>query len=495
MTNHPSHSEIEDVLSSIRRLVSEDGRAPLRSERAKPVASPDALVLTPQQRVIDGSAERSDPVDDADDMPDERREASAEAPPAPAPFDFDDDPDPALEFVTPRRPKQPLRSLRDEVSAPEAETPRHTDRTAANDRADHVAFKADSFDLRALVEREVAAALAPAQYEEGEDEDGTDAAAGQPAADTAREPVRNSRAPSRLSLRPADADADDDPDAETDSDDAGPAVMPPLRLGRAQSVAPVPDAPRDEAAEAEDPAPEDTGADAHTTPDAAIAAESVDDRDDDDDPRDVRIEDVVEAAARDVAAAATDHAPERSAEMDDDGAAASERDLAGVTEPDVLNASGPVADGAPEAAQPATDAPASDVRPVPFSIRRAAEAQDRAKPTLSLEDKISELEAMIAQADADWEPTPRAPRRAPEERGVTVPGPWPERLEPQETRPATTTSPDVPALPLDADALREVVADIVRQELQGMLGERITRNVRKLVRREINRALAGYDAD
>ena len=36
---------------------------------------------------------------------------------------------------------------------------------------------------------------------------------------------------------------------------------------------------------------------------------------------------------------------------------------------------------------------------------------------------------------------------------------------------------------LDEDALRDLVADIVRQELQGALGERITRNVRKLVRR------------
>lgn len=42
---------------------------------------------------------------------------------------------------------------------------------------------------------------------------------------------------------------------------------------------------------------------------------------------------------------------------------------------------------------------------------------------------------------------------------------------------------------LDEDALRELVTEIVRQELQGSLGERITRNVRKLVRREIQRAL------
>lgn len=53
---------------------------------------------------------------------------------------------------------------------------------------------------------------------------------------------------------------------------------------------------------------------------------------------------------------------------------------------------------------------------------------------------------------------------------------------------------DEPAV-IDEEALREMVADIVRQELQGALGERITRNVRKLVRREIHRALAAHDLD
>lgn len=46
---------------------------------------------------------------------------------------------------------------------------------------------------------------------------------------------------------------------------------------------------------------------------------------------------------------------------------------------------------------------------------------------------------------------------------------------------------------IDEDMLRDLVGEIVRQELQGPLGERITRNVRKLVRREINRALAARD--
>ncbi|WP_116084469.1 hypothetical protein [Tropicimonas sp. IMCC34011] len=42
---------------------------------------------------------------------------------------------------------------------------------------------------------------------------------------------------------------------------------------------------------------------------------------------------------------------------------------------------------------------------------------------------------------------------------------------------------------LDEAALSELVTRIVHRELQGSLGERITRNVRKLVRREVERAL------
>lgn len=46
---------------------------------------------------------------------------------------------------------------------------------------------------------------------------------------------------------------------------------------------------------------------------------------------------------------------------------------------------------------------------------------------------------------------------------------------------------------IDEEALRDLVAQLIREELRGVLGERITRNVRKLVRREIQRALMGED--
>jgi len=46
---------------------------------------------------------------------------------------------------------------------------------------------------------------------------------------------------------------------------------------------------------------------------------------------------------------------------------------------------------------------------------------------------------------------------------------------------------------IDEDALRDLVAEMVKRELEGPMGERITRNVRKMVRREIAQALAAKE--
>jgi len=46
---------------------------------------------------------------------------------------------------------------------------------------------------------------------------------------------------------------------------------------------------------------------------------------------------------------------------------------------------------------------------------------------------------------------------------------------------------------IDEKLLHALVQKVVREELQGHLGERITRNVRKLVRREIHRVLTNQD--
>jgi hypothetical protein len=61
--------------------------------------------------------------------------------------------------------------------------------------------------------------------------------------------------------------------------------------------------------------------------------------------------------------------------------------------------------------------------------------------------------------------------------------------------PSAQTAPTDMTVAIDEDMMRDMVTNMVREELQGALGERITRNVRKLVRREIHRALTSKDFD
>jgi len=67
-----------------------------------------------------------------------------------------------------------------------------------------------------------------------------------------------------------------------------------------------------------------------------------------------------------------------------------------------------------------------------------------------------------------------------------------EALTTQSDEAAATVMADVAQ---DADMLRSLVREVVREELAGPMGQRITRNVRKLVRSEIARALSVRDAE
>ena len=62
-----------------------------------------------------------------------------------------------------------------------------------------------------------------------------------------------------------------------------------------------------------------------------------------------------------------------------------------------------------------------------------------------------------------------------------------------EVRQGTDDTPEAPLPDIDADVLAELVRDILRDELQGALGLRMTRNIRKLVRAEVARILATKD--
>lgn len=147
---------------------------------------------------------------------------------------------------------------------------------------------------------------------------------------------------------------------------------------------------------------------------------------------------------------------------------------------------------------------------------------------VSLEDRIAELEQAVAAREEDWEPdgseltgeeiqftSLRAVMQDAEEVEPDLPAhediqpdmdPADDGDSPQEARegPEAEAAVDGASEPenmfgaqepdvMDEEMLRQLVTDIVREELQGTLGERITRNVRKLVRREINTLLATRD--
>jgi hypothetical protein len=140
-------------------------------------------------------------------------------------------------------------------------------------------------------------------------------------------------------------------------------------------------------------------------------------------------------------------------------------------------------------------------------------AADRAA---TLSAKIEALETAIGEIPDQWEPdgevgddyagtpvqTLQWQDHDGDDGGPAAPAAWADAPPGDYSPPADApvdAEPDEDLFPddtlLDEESLRELVADIVRQELQGALGERITRNVRKLVRREIHRALTAQDLE
>jgi len=145
-------------------------------------------------------------------------------------------------------------------------------------------------------------------------------------------------------------------------------------------------------------------------------------------------------------------------------------------------------------AGPAPDEGTAD--PVPMFVHVAAvesvspEAEAENQDETSLRERVAELEAAVAESGGDWEPdgSEDAPQAVPLAR-FTIRGEREKVVEGADFDEAAEETV------LDEEALREMVADIVRQELQGEMGKRITSNVRKLVRQEINRALASRDLE
>ena len=127
---------------------------------------------------------------------------------------------------------------------------------------------------------------------------------------------------------------------------------------------------------------------------------------------------------------------------------------------------------ASEAAEPVHDTSEPAQVPVP----RGATEGDDSPEDAGLEHTLARLEAMLA---GNAPPAP-ALAQAPEQNAAVA----------TEDRPRTPDQNGEETLEIDEAMLSQLVAHIVRRELQGELGEKITRAIRKLVRAEVARELA-----
>lgn len=148
-----------------------------------------------------------------------------------------------------------------------------------------------------------------------------------------------------------------------------------------------------------------------------------------------------------------------------------------------------------------------------------------------IEELVASLEVAVEQQGLDWEsevgdPAPQSVERPvsvdpapfwaeedPEEefvraedapQAIAEPDPvWADQAEAEILAGLGTPEPvedslfadETDEMSFDEATLRDLVRDILREELHGGLGERITRNVRKLVRSEIARTLAAREFD
>ncbi|WP_439156028.1 hypothetical protein [Yoonia sp.] len=157
-----------------------------------------------------------------------------------------------------------------------------------------------------------------------------------------------------------------------------------------------------------------------------------------------------------------------------------------------------------------TDDPASPAEPDEQPVGHEPEnvlLLDPAKRTdrAGLEATIAELEAAVIAQPDDWEPDEGEAfdeaAWAASAFHLHIVSDTPEDTETKTSEDhQTRLGPDLHdadqlASPIDPVALRAMVVEILRDELSGEIGERITRNVRKLVRREINRVLISRDLE
>ena len=172
---------------------------------------------------------------------------------------------------------------------------------------------------------------------------------------------------------------------------------------------------------------------------------------------------------------------------------------------DALTWAGSEPDLTLDAIEPVVPLPAM---PMPEAEAAAAEATKAAKQRTSVFGRGKARAAPEVQAaDSGGGQTPNpvsdepvTTRHAPADDGPPDHDPLgsgPERAAPlRSTMPQTLTDTEGnPLTVLDEAALHDIIRQLIREELKGALGERITHNVRKLVRAEINRTLTARSLD
>ncbi|RMH43209.1 MAG: hypothetical protein D6688_09335, partial [Alphaproteobacteria bacterium] len=140
-------------------------------------------------------------------------------------------------------------------------------------------------------------------------------------------------------------------------------------------------------------------------------------------------------------------------------------------------------------AERAEDAAAADLEPTalgPVAPSLEPASEPSAEPSVEpFAELAPESPPEAAEAGLDTGTTDDGPVAAPEDAGEATD----DVAEVEYVADADRFARRDDEMVIDEEALREIIAEIVREELQGALGERITRNIRKLARREIHRAM------
>ena len=142
---------------------------------------------------------------------------------------------------------------------------------------------------------------------------------------------------------------------------------------------------------------------------------------------------------------------------------------------------------------------------------KALEAALRRDLAGSLSAKMEALEAAVVETEDQWEPDGESDDAYSDTKAKAVEWPIENGIARSQTGETKSQSDSVATfisdsevargqagksttLNLSEEELREMVARIVREELQGALGEGISRKLRKMVRREIARAVTAKGA-